>query len=58
MAETVPPIDPDANWFRATDGPVLRGWRLVGTAKYWPAMLGLPPLTNGLEWEPIYWEKA
>lgn len=28
------------------------GWRLAGTDRWWPAMLGPPP--PGTNWEPIY----
>ena len=31
----------------------LRGWRLVGTDRWWPAMFGEPPYRDGLRWEPI-----
>lgn len=36
----------------------LRGWQLVGTDKWWPAMFGPPPRLYGpadaLHWTPIY----
>jgi hypothetical protein len=31
----------------------LRGWRWVGTDKWWPAILGEPPPILGAVWEPL-----
>lgn len=33
--------------------PDLRGWRLVGTDRWWPVMFGPPPEAPGLRWEPL-----
>jgi hypothetical protein len=35
-------------------GPVLWGWRWVGTDKAWPFILGDPPAIPGVKWEAIY----
>ena len=35
-------------------GARLKGWRLAGTDRWWPAMLGEPPFFDRWDWQPIY----
>jgi len=33
----------------------IRGWRIVGSSQWWPAMLGPHPQIPGVRWVPIYY---